>query len=507
MRHPVNLLLTSLALSVLRSVSAQDTFNWTSIVPSDNLTWTECYSPPFQCARLNVPMNYSDATSGTFALSMVRIPSPLNNTTAYRGPILFNPGGPGGSGVDFVVELGPQLAGLGPEFDIVGFDPRGVARTTPPISFFLTDAERAAFDFGPREGDARATPHALPGQWAHYQVLGRLAQDRDTVGLLPHVTTDNVARDMLRIVQAHGQTQLKYWGISYGTAIGATFAAMFPDKVERLIIDGVLDMEGYYNTDASTQALDTDKVLQRFFTECHKVGPDACAFYATSPEAISANLDKLYAQVLAQPVVAYSPDPTLAYGVVDPPTLKNAIYGALSAPYDLFSTLAQGLADLQRGNGSVLLQLSIPQANEAFTAISCGDGKAVTDDARALEEYTQRISNISSFASIDAGVRTLCSGWRIHPDNFKGPIMGNTSFPLLIIGNTADPITPHAGAVKTAKGFPGSVVLTQDSLGHTSFSTRSTCTLGYVQQYFQNGTLPAAGVHPEFEEELSFTPD
>jgi hypothetical protein len=186
-----------------------------------------------------------------------------------------------------------------------------------------------------------------------------------------------------------------------------------------------------------------DKVLQRFFTECHKVGPDACAFYASSPEAISANLDKLYAQVLAQPVVAYSPDPTLSYGVVDPPTLKNAIYGALSAPYDLFSTLAQGLADLQRGNGSVLLQLSIPQANEAFTAISCGDGKAVTDDARALEEYTQRISNISSFESIDAGVRTLCSyvpselrgkkfcscsfctfvsasGWRIHPDNFKG---------------------------------------------------------------------------------------
>ncbi|KAF8160399.1 TAP-like protein-domain-containing protein, partial [Pholiota molesta] len=413
----------------------------------------------------------------------------------YRGPVLFNPGGPGGSGVDFVVQLGSQISTvIGPEFDLIGFDPRGIEHSTPIISFFLTDAERAAFDFGPHADDATAFPDVLPTQWAQFQALGHLAQDRDTAGILPHVTTDNVARDMLHVVEAHGETQLKYWGISYGTVIGATFAAMFPDKVERLIIDGVLDMEGYYNTDWANEALDTDKVLQLFFTECNKAGPQACAFYASSPQAISDNLDKLYAQVLAQPAVAYAP--TLpAYGAVDHPILKNAILSAFYTPYDSFSSLAQGLADLQNGNGSILFQLSQAHVNEAVAAISCGDGKEVTDDVQALEAYTQSISNTSSFSSVVAGVRTMCSGWRIHPDNFKGrPIMGNTSFPLLIIGNTADPVTPLVGAVKTSKGFPGSVVLTQDSLGHTSFSTPSTCTLGYVQQYFQNGTLPAAGV-------------
>jgi hypothetical protein len=91
----------------------------------------------------------------------------------------------------------------------------GVANSTPAISFFKTDVERAAFDFGPHATDPTATPNVLPSQWANFQTLGRLAKDRDTAGVLAHVSTDNVARDMLRIVEAHGQTKLKYWGISY----------------------------------------------------------------------------------------------------------------------------------------------------------------------------------------------------------------------------------------------------------------------------------------------------
>ncbi|KAF8956647.1 alpha/beta-hydrolase [Flammula alnicola] len=492
--HMRNVLIGALSIIVWSSsrVLAQGNFDWGSIVASDNLTWVSCYTPPLQCSRLNAPMNYSDPTAGSFSLALIRIPSSLNGTAGYRGPVLFNPGGPGGSGVQAIVEMGAQLsAAIGPEFDVLSFDPRGVANSTPAISFFLTDAERAAFDFGPNSEDATATPDALPRQWANFQVLGHLAQDRDN-GSLAHVTTDNVARDMLRIVEAHGETQLKYWGTSYGSVLGATFAAMFPDKVERLIIDGVLDMEGYYNTDWANEVLDTDKVLQGFFDGCFQAGPSACAFYANSSAAISRNLDALYNQVLAQPVPAYASS-LPEYGVVDHATLKNAISSSFYTPYNSFATLAQGLADLQNGNGSVLFQLSSPYVSEDVAAIACGDGKQVTDDADALKAYAQSISNISSFSSIVAGIRTLCSGWRIHPDNFKGPIMGNTSFPLLIIGNTADPVTPLVGAKKTAQQFPGSVVLTQDSFGHTSFAAPSECTIGHVQQYFQNGTLPAAG--------------
>ncbi|KDR73268.1 hypothetical protein GALMADRAFT_727774 [Galerina marginata CBS 339.88] len=471
---------------------AQASFDWTSIPGSNNLTWVDCYAPPLQCTRLNAPLNYSDPNSGTVTLALIRIPSTLNETADYRGPVLFNPGGLGGSGVEAMLEFGSQLAPvIGPNFDVVSFDPRGAANSVPLISMFKTDAERATFDFGPNVADATATPDAIPRQWAHFRVFGQLAQDRDP-GIFAHMTTDNVARDMLHIVEAHGQAKLRYWGISYGSVLGGTFASIFPDKVERLIIDGVFDMESYYSVNWANQLLDTDKVLQAFFDGCFKAGPKACAFYASSPSTISRNLDALYASVLAQPIMAYSPAlPT--YGIVDHVTLKNAVFTSLYTPYSSFSMLAQGLADLKKGNGSTIFQLSFPQLSEAAAAILCGDGRTVTDDAAALKAFTQGISNISTFSSALVGTRTMCSGWKIHPNNFKGPVAGNTSFPLLLIGNTGDPVTPLAGAKKTSKAFPGSVVLTQDSIGHTSFSIPSDCTLGHVNQYFQNGTLPAAG--------------
>ncbi|KAF8965907.1 TAP-like protein-domain-containing protein [Flammula alnicola] len=448
---------------------AQATFNWTSIPASSNLSWVECYSSPMQCTRLTVPLNYSSPNAGSVTLALARIPSPLNGTSSYRGPILINPGGPGGSGVEAL----------------------SVQNSVPLISFFETDVERAAFDLGPDATDATATPNVLSSQWAHFQVMGHLAQDRDD-GFLAHVTTDNVARDMLHIVEAHGQTQFGYWGVSYGTVLGATFASMFPDKVERLVIDGVLDMEGYYSTNWANQSLDTEKVLQEFFQGCFKAGPQACAFYDTSPAAISRNLVALYSKVIAQPAVAYSPS-LPEYGIVDHAVLKSAIFNSLYIPYSSFSPLAQGLAALRKGNGSLLYQLSSALASEALAAIACGDGEKVTDNSATLEKYAETISNLSSFSDVVVSIRTLCSGWRIHPNNFKGSIEGSTSFPLLLIGNTADPATPLAGAKKTSKGFPGSVVLTQDSPGHTSFSIPSECTLGYVKQYFQNGTLPPAG--------------
>ncbi|KDR86162.1 hypothetical protein GALMADRAFT_132746 [Galerina marginata CBS 339.88] len=479
-----------------------------SALDASNLSWTSCYSSPLQCSRLTAPLNYSNPNAGSISLALIRIPSPLSGTPSYRGPILFNPGGPGGSGVQGIAAFGAQIAtAVGPEFDVVSFDPRGVGNSTPSISFFNSDIERAAFDFGPNQVDAAATPDALPRQWAHFQVLGRLAQDRDN-GILAHVTTDNVARDMLHIVEALGQTKLKYWGISYGSVLGATFASLFPDKVDRLIIDGlsihyrydldsdnmlgVLDMEGYYSSNWANEVLDTDKVLQAFFDGCFKAGPKACAFYDKSPAAISHNLDALYKKVIAQPIVAYSPSlPT--YGIIDYATLKNAVFSSFYSPYNTFAPLAQGLSDLRNGNGSLLLQLSLPHANEVITAIACGDAIKITDDAAGLQKYTESISNISSFSSLIVATRILCSGWRIHPNNFRGPIKGNTSFPLLLIGNTADPVAPLSNAIKTSKSFPGSVVLTQDSPGHTSFSIPSECTIGYIKGYFQNGTLPTAG--------------
>jgi hypothetical protein len=163
-----------------------------------------------------------------------------------------------------------------------------------------------------------------------------------------------------------------------------------------------------HTADWSNETLDTDKVLHAFFSACHTAGPLLCAFHAPTPHAISRNLDALYAQVLSQPVVAYSPAlPT--YGVVDPPTLRNAVFSALLTPYSSFRVLARGLSELQRGNGSVVLQLAQPLADEVNAAVSCGNGRAVEGDAGALRAYVESVSGVSSFAGVVAGIRTVCS--------------------------------------------------------------------------------------------------
>ncbi|KAH9483233.1 Carboxylesterase A [Psilocybe cubensis] len=216
-----------------RNVSTSESWDgfrsWEQLRPSRDLVWRNC-APGRQCARLIVPLDYSNQDSGGEAvIALVRKPAVVpKDSKLYRGPILFNPGGPGASGVDFIIgETGDLFSTiLGPEFDLIGFDPRGIARSIPRVSFFKTDIERSLFDYvslplvnGSDEGIHRTLARA--------KIVGQLAAEADS-GYLRHINTDYTARDMLRIVEAHGRSKLQYWGFSYGTVLGATFAAMFP---------------------------------------------------------------------------------------------------------------------------------------------------------------------------------------------------------------------------------------------------------------------------------------
>lgn len=158
------------------------------------------------------------------------------STPRYRGPILFNPGGPGGSGVDFINRLGDLLAQVvGEEFDVVGFDPRGIARSTPKVTFFgAQEGEREVWTTN-NQGVIRSASDDLEGEsgksvektWAHAVVTNKLVEERggDWLG---NINTEQTAYDMLSIVKAYGREKLQYWGFSYGTILGSTFAALFP---------------------------------------------------------------------------------------------------------------------------------------------------------------------------------------------------------------------------------------------------------------------------------------
>jgi pimeloyl-ACP methyl ester carboxylesterase len=178
-------------------------------------------------------LDYSSATAGTASIAIARYPANCTKSE-YRGPILLNDGGPGGSGVDYVVEVGASIATIiGKQFDIVGFDPRGaqfchlcrqlltrvpgVSYSTPTVSFFRTAAERALWM--PATSDIvfpalNQTADAVAQQWARAQILGQLAVNRNDGNYIQYITTDNTARDMLRITEAFGFEKVQYWGVS-----------------------------------------------------------------------------------------------------------------------------------------------------------------------------------------------------------------------------------------------------------------------------------------------------
>lgn len=188
-------------------------------VPSssvDSLTWVSCYGGK-QCARLMVPLDYSKPDGPQAGIALVKVPSKFAvNDENYKGPILFNPGGPGASGVSLIAALGDSFQKLiGDEFDIIGFDPRGVWRTTPRVTIFEDEAEAAAWGLHLENDPAlNTTADALARMWGRFHVQNTIAA-RTTLGSSPYVSTALVARDMLSITRAHGRNKLQYWGFSY----------------------------------------------------------------------------------------------------------------------------------------------------------------------------------------------------------------------------------------------------------------------------------------------------
>ncbi|KAJ6562149.1 Alpha/Beta hydrolase protein [Mycena capillaripes] len=502
---------------LLNALAADSNFDWEMLTATASLNWTSCYSG-FECSLLEVPLDYT-ADKGNASIAVVRFPSTAPKSE-YLGPILFNPGGPGNSGVAAIVNMGVQFAEfLGNQFDVVGFDPRGVSFSKPSLSFLKTAAERETWtpaDLNIRFASLNATSESIPSRWAHFQLIGQLAEQRDTENLLQHFTTDNVARDMLRITEAFGFEKLQYWGVSYGAVLGATFATLFPDNVGRLVIDGVMDGDAWHTANFTGSLTDTDKTLQSFFDGCAAAGPDGCAFYAPTAAEIAANLTALTESLRAQPFPVLT---DISHGIVDYSLLRAYLFTALFTPYNSFVALAQGLADLAAGNATTLYAASqipafecdcgapgVPLTDnmyEAAVTMLCNDAEAVDDSISDLREFYQNEAKLSSFADIWGVWRIYCSGWRVHRDGrFLGPIGANTSFPLLIIGNTADPATPLAFAKKASGLFPGSVLLTQDSPGHTSLAAPSLCTHGALRAYFQNGTLAKEGTVCPVDAEL-----
>ncbi|KAF2682783.1 hypothetical protein K458DRAFT_306678, partial [Lentithecium fluviatile CBS 122367] len=521
------------------------------IQASENLEFHSCFDY-YQCAKLKVPIDYFNGThpDSTASIAIAKLPAKVSiDDPRYGGPVLINPGGPGGSGVITALSAGLQLQTIidpagsshcslnshGKFYDIIGFDPRGIGYTEPAAKC-MPDSP-SAWSWRLREtteGSLESSDAALGRLWSMTHAFGTSCKQamstEEGPDIKQYMSTASVARDMLEIAEKHaewaadqtkskafsyerGSVKLQYWGFSYGTYLGSTFASMFPDRVGRLVLDGVVNVHDYNNALGQGSLHDTEKGMTSFYTFCLLSGPEHCplATSTSSPEDVEQRVQNIIKSLYHHPLAINSPHGPELFTYTD---LKNFIFSALYTPAYAFKFVAEVLSAVENGGGRILDDFAtalryqhiyscpikgspapsfysdVPQ-----DAILCGDGT----DQRALDqdtfaEYWHLLQGISpSAGSAWSILKMKCAAWDIRPlyrfgDDEK--FGGNTSYPILWVSNTADPVTPLRSGRLMAARFPGSVVLVQDSSGHCSISTPTPCTMKAIRDYFQTGALP-----------------
>ncbi|KAK7217470.1 hypothetical protein V2G26_005473 [Clonostachys chloroleuca] len=478
---------------------------------ASSILWKSCTIPiatsvPVECGSLNVPLDYTEKNSSeTLRLDLVRIPAVQ---LEKKGSILFNFGGPGADGV---VDLGyysePLLASTGGYYDLINVVPRGTGYTLP-FSCYDDAATRSAFT-QPINGDSSDT--ALGNVWARSTIYDQnCAAHQNKTGSL--IGTAFVVRDLFQVVDALNEDGLlRYWGVSYGTILGATAVAMFPDRVDKVIIDGVVNPHEYYNNKEVELFTNSDDVFTGFCQACVQ-NPDNCPLAQNHTAAeLEASLRTLLSNLKYHPIPFVTPLIPGGGFVLDYSTVVSYIHRQLYFPF-VWPSLANFLHDLATGGlaslAALILNATIsdsttssnatsdwnpPSFDEAVYGIKCSDILVDSTYEETAAVQTARYSK-SIFGGVAAEMPARCAQWPMRAkERYSGDFKVKPRNPVLIIGNTYDPVTPLVSARNVSAGFEGSVVLQQDSYGHDSLTQASLCTAKAVRSYFINGTLPAVG--------------
>src|SRR5829696_3492410 len=333
---------------------------------ANQLNWRPCATtelPTRECAELVVPLSYREPRGATISLAVARMPA--TDPAGRLGSLFLNPGGPGNSGLQFLPGMYAALLPAVPaRFDIVAFDPRGIGQSAP-VRCFASPAEQAAFM--PRVAEiSGAVPRVAVGADEEAALLraiedlGRRCGERNA-GLLPHLSTFNVAQDLDRLRQAVGDPRLSYLGVSYGTYLGATYANLFPDRIRAMVLDGVLNPPSYTSFDHGDGAVvgpDTDSYLrilsnqgaadtfEAFLEECVAAGVARCAFAAPSTVETRAKFDALMDRLRTSPAILIGPAGTLTVTY----SLVVAVVFELLNSAPTWPLLAQALQHLAEGD-------------------------------------------------------------------------------------------------------------------------------------------------------------
>jgi len=443
--------------------------------PAPALRWTACQK--LQCATLDVPLDYADPSRGTVTLGIEK--RPASRPDQRIGTLLVNPGGPGVPGTVLVDAAGDVYSqALLDRFDIVAWDPRGTGQSHAVVCVDDND-QYVSIDPTPNTA-ADAAKLEKAGE-----DLAAACQARSG-DILPYVSTAATARDMDRIRQALGEAKISYFGFSYGSQLGATWASLFPATVRATVLDGAVSPTDTPAEQSIAQAKGFELAFGHFLDDCAQ--KSSCPFHNQgNPRAA---YDALASKVDASPL----PSPNGRPGVNEA-VLQTAVVSALYSA-DLWPVLAKALSDAQGGDGSGLLSLyddyrTIYGAHslEGLLAITCLDEGPVPADQRAATDAAIA-KDAPHFQGNDA-FTIACEHWPV-PVAPQVTIDGKGAGPIVVVGTTGDPATPLESTRGMAKALEQGRLVVNQGEGHTGYKA-GTCVGAVVDQYLTDLKVPTDG--------------
>jgi pimeloyl-ACP methyl ester carboxylesterase len=453
------------------------------------LSWTACPSGPpgVECASLTVPLDYADPDGPTIDLALGRIPAA--DPARRIGPLLFNFGGPGGEAVSGLPEIAPILPDeVRARFDLVAVDPRGVGGSAP-LACGVDLAPTFALDSSPDDAAELAA-------WA--ADARRIAEGcgANAGGILPHLGTDNVVADFDAVRRALGAERISFFGMSYGTSIGARYADRYPERVRAAVLDAALPPVVAGERLVIENAVGYERSFDAFLADC--AAALTCPFRAGGDPG--AAFDGLMARLDGDPIPVGDGADASAVGQGE---VLAATDATLSDP-PLWPELAAALSAAAGGDGGPVLALAdrsrlrqpdgaFDDARLVFPAVACLD-YALPRSAAALAALHDKVASVAPRVGVAVlGPLAPCAFWPVPPRPSTAPIDAAGAPALLVIGATLDTQTPYGWAVDMAADLHPAVLLTRDGSGHTSYPY-SGCVVDAVAAYLLDGSLPAAGL-------------
>lgn len=466
----------------------------------ESLTWEACGEIDghrVECTSLDTPMDHFDKQNSgdkTFTIPIIRMRA--HNATQS---LFLNPGGPGGSGVDFLRGRGQNLSTIiGEGFHLLSFDPRGVGASQPSAECYPVGVGRSSSCPAHDKHIVIDSPEIWASSINHAQACVDNMGEHGR-----YINTPQTAADMNSILDALGQRDMAYWGFSYGTLLGQTYASLFPERSARVIIDGVVNFREWYEDKFYYESLmDTDNVFRGFVDQCLKAG-SACALsaLAESPEELGDKLRGFAENLKSEPISVYVN--STVNGVIDQQTVwYNAIFPAMYAPLR-WPALADNLAKLLQGNatGAYLaygvgspFESGNGSASNEFVCMNDGVSGAEqwpVDREELLAEIINYVNSTSSFAAFENSGFYARRAWSVpKTHSFVPPKNVQTAHPLLILSTTYDPVCPLRSAQAARGIFEDSRLIEVKGYGHCSIAIPSLCMAKHVRAFLNEGTLP-----------------